>query len=271
MKESTQEKYILKQSIKFLQKDSKFFFLAAFIVITAMFLIQLLFSALAKLNPAFDHFFNVGSIESINLAMCFVGGLISVKECFYFFSLNQVPKTIMRKAYILEGLAFCFISALAMALYCFLIILLGARLGLPSISHLPIHPGSSFPLLMRDLGKTFLYLLPAFNLVYFFGLLLATINYRLKALGRAIFWTLFGLFSLNAFIGVMEVMIEGALLEDLSLPLYLISKPFIRLFYFINEGMGQFLLLSLIILVIFIVLWAFLFQDMQIKYTKVDE
>lgn len=39
----------------------------------------------------------------------------------------------------------------------------------------------------------------------------------------------------------------------------------------ILQGMGQFFLLSLIILVIFIVLWALLFQNMRMKYTKVDE
>ena len=44
MKESTQEKNILKQSIKFLQKDSKSFYITAFSVSTALFLLQVALS-----------------------------------------------------------------------------------------------------------------------------------------------------------------------------------------------------------------------------------
>ena len=176
----------------------------------------------------------------------------------------------MRKAYLLEALIFCFLTALGTVLYCFIIISLGAHFGLPSISLLPIHPGSTLPILVRDLGKSFLYLLLAFNLTYFLGLLLATINYRLNTWGRVIFWFLFGVPLLNIFIGFAEVSTEGVQLEDLNLPLYFISKPFLRLIFFANQGIGQLLLVYLAFLIIFIGLWAFLFQNMRIKYSKID-
>jgi hypothetical protein len=132
-----------------------------------------------------------------------------------------------------------------------------------------LHAG--FPNLLKDFGLNYVYLLLAFNLAYFFGLHLATLNYRLNLWGRVIFWSLFGSITLSGFIGSMEVLLDDVPLDTLGIFTRLISKPLISLVYFANEGLGQLLLVCLILLVLFIALWAFLFQNMRIKYTKVDE
>jgi hypothetical protein len=253
---------LLTTSIRILARDYKRFFFSYFGIMTILYLIEIFVSKISDVV-------RIGGIESIYSIACLASGLSTFKESYFLLTQNQVPKPTITKAFVIEGFGFGLLSSILVNLYFHLVEWISSSLGLYTPGFLALFPtiekqGVSGGFFGRLVVLFFLY-----TALYFFGLLLAVINYRLNWLGRVIFWVPFGTITLNAFIAVMEHSWDGVPLEKLDVPSQFLAKPFIHSIDWILHSLGHFAISSVAVMTVCLILGTLIFRGAEIKYSNV--
>lgn len=262
MKTNRKNQSLLLTSIKILARDYNKFILSFLGVMTFMYLVEFIV-ALSSGNV------KIGGIEGVYFIACFVSGLITFKEEYYFLAQNQVPKATITKAFIIEGFCFGVLTSFMVNIYFHLMQWISRSLGLytPGIFALiPIKIDQSG---LIGFGQILIILIFLYVTIYFIGLLLATINYRLNWLGRIIFWVPFGIITLNGLIGSLEYLIDKVAIEDLDVPSLILARPFVNGLNWILQSLGNFIMASAVIIIICIVIGSLLFRGAELKYSNV--
>ncbi|MGB4610553.1 MAG: hypothetical protein ACOX3H_07400 [Saccharofermentanales bacterium] len=263
MHTNTKNQSLLLTSIKILARDYKKFFLSFLAVMTTMYLVEFIV-ALSSGNV------RIGGIEGIYFIACFVAGLVTFKEDYFFLSQNQVPKATIAKAFIIEGFCFGLVTSFMVNIYFHLMQWISRSLGFNTPGFLALTPVHTDQEGLLGFGRKLIILFFLYVTIYFIGLLLATINYRLNWLGRIIFWVPFGVISLNALIGSLEYLIDKTAIEDLDVPSLSLAKPFIHGLDWIMQSLGNFIITSTVIIILCLILGTLLFRGAEIKYSNVQ-
>ncbi|HHU54188.1 MAG TPA: hypothetical protein GXZ43_09005 [Clostridiaceae bacterium] len=262
MKTNRKNKSLLLISVKILARDYKKYILSFLGVMTFMYLVEFIV-ALTSGNV------KIGGIEGVYSIACFVSGLVTFKEEYYFLAQNQIPKITINRAFIIEGFCFGILTSFMVDIYFHLMQWISRSLGLYTpgffaLTPIPIDQGG-----LIGFGQILLFLIFLYVTIYFIGLLLATINYRLNWLGRIIFWVPFGIITLNGLIGSLEYLIDKTAIEDLDVPSLILAKPFVNGINWILQSLGNFIIASSLMIIICITIGSLLFRGAQLKYSNV--
>ncbi|NMA93591.1 MAG: hypothetical protein GX975_02910, partial [Clostridiales bacterium] len=101
---------LLMSSVRILTRDYKKFYISFFGIMTILYVIEFVVAA-------FSDTVRIGGIEHVFAIACFVSGLTSFKENYFFFAQNQVPKRTITMAFAIEGIFFGLVSALLVNVY----------------------------------------------------------------------------------------------------------------------------------------------------------
>lgn len=256
-------KSLLLTSIKTLARDYKKFLLSFFGVMTLMYLIEFIVAIYRGKS-------SIGGIEYVYFIACLVAGLISFKEDYYFLSQNQVPKATIRNAFIIEGFCFALVTGFTVNIYFHIIKLISGSLKLESPGFLALTPSGAEEGGFIGFVRTFVILFFLYAAVYFFGLLLSTINYRLNWLGRVAFWVPFGIAGFYGFFGSLDYIVSKTNPEEsLEMPSLILAKPFTDCLDWFLRSLGNFVVGSAVLIVICVVLGAVIFRKAEIKYSNI--
>ena len=262
MKINKKNHSLLLTSVKILARDYKKYLLSFLGVMTFMYLVEFIV-ALSSGNV------KIGGIEGIYYIACFVSGLITFKEEYYFLAQNQVPKATIVKAFIIEGFCFGILTSFMVNIYFHLMQWISHSLGLYTPGFFALIPTQIDQGGLIGFGRKLIILIFLYVTIYFIGLLLATINYRLNWLGRIIFWVPFGIITLNGLIGSLEYLTDKVAIEDLDVPSLLLAKPFVNGINWILQSLGNFIMASAVIIIICLILGTILFRGAEIKYSNI--
>ena len=257
MNTHTKNQSVLISSIKFLTRAHKQFFLIFFGIATALYVLA--FIVVSKWSNV-----SVNGIADGYVIVCLVAGLVRFRESFVFLTQNQVPKSTITKTFIIEGLCFGLFSGFLMNIFSHLMQTIASALSVSIPSLLNLLPADG-PI---GFGKSFVMLSLLYIAVYFFGLMLSTINYRLNWLGRTIFWIAFGIVGFNALIGSIEVVLDNTAPENLDVPSVILAKPFIYGLIWLRQSFGNFVIGSVAVVAVFLAVWVLSFRGAEIKYSK---
>ncbi|MBP6136919.1 MAG: hypothetical protein GX948_05580 [Clostridiaceae bacterium] len=262
MKTNRKNQSLLMSTVKVLARDYKKYFISLFVVMTVLYLIGIIV-VLCGITSGF------GGIEGIYLIACIVAGLFSFKENFVFLAQNQVPKSTMVRAFIIEGLCFGLFTSVAVSIFSHIMQLISSALNGYISSILDLIPTWEKQSGIVDFGRTLVILLFLYVGVYFAGLTLGAINYRLNWFGRIIFWVPFGVISLNGVIGVLQYHLDSVGPEKLEVFSIALAKPFINAFNWVLQSLGNFVIAGTAIIVISIVIGAVVFRGAEVKYSNI--
>ncbi|NLJ70193.1 MAG: hypothetical protein GX328_01840 [Clostridiaceae bacterium] len=262
MKTNRINQSLLLTSVKVLARDYKKYILSFLGVMTFMYLVEFIV-ALSSGN------IKIGGIEGVYGIACFVSGLFTFKEEYYFLTQNQVPKATITKAFIIEGFCFGILTSFMVNIFFHLMQWISHSLGLYTPGFFALIPIQIDKGGVIGFGQILIILIFLYVTTYFIGLLLATINYRLNWLGRIIFWVPFGIITLNGLIGSLEYLIDKVAIEDLDVPSLILAKPFINGLNWTLQSLGNFIIVSSGIIIICLILGTLLFRGAEIKYSNV--
>ncbi len=262
MKTNHKNQSLLLSAVKVLARDYKKFFLSFFGVMTALYLVGFILTL-------FGSTVKVGGIEGVYWLACLIAGVASFREDYLFMSQNQIPKSTMTKAFIVEGLCFGLFTSFAVSIFSFVMQLISSALGNFLPSFLDLIPNWVKMSGLPGLGRTFVMLLFLYIESYFAGLTVSAINYRLNWIGRIIFWVPFGVIFLNGVIGVFQHYLDRISPEKLEVLSVTLAKPFIYAVDWLMKSFGNFVIASTIVIVMSIVVGVLVFRGAEVKYSNV--
>lgn len=252
---------LLMNSIRVLTRDYKMFYISFFGIMTVLYVIEFVVAR-------FSDTVRIGGIEHVFAIACFVSGLTSFKENYFFFAQNQVPKRTIAKAFVIEGIFFGLVSALLVNIYFHIIEWVSSLQSLNLPGFLALIPNVEGEGISIGFFGRLMLVFCLYTATYFSGLSLATINYRLNWLGRVIFWVPFGIIALNAFIGTLEYILDAVPMEELDIPSPLLAKPFIRCVEWITQSVGHFAVGSVALTAVYLIVGVLVFRGAEIKYKR---
>lgn len=257
MKTNHKNQSLLMSAVKVLARDYKKFFLSFFGVMTALYLVGFILILTGSTV-------RIGGIEGVYWFACLVAGLASFREDYLFMAQNQIPKSTMTKAFIVEGLCFGLFTSFAVSIFSFVMQLISSALDIYLLSFLDLIPNWVKMSGLAGMGQMFIFLFFLYVGTYFTGLVIGTINYRLNWIGRIIFWVPLGFITLNGFVGVLD----GIAPEDLDVASVTLAKPFIYAFEWLMKSLGNFVIASSVAIIVIIVVGALVFREAEVKYSS---
>lgn len=262
MKANSKNQSLLVSTVKLLARDYTKFFLSFFGVMTVLYLVGFVI-ALA------GNTFRIGGIEGVFFIACLIAGLVAFRENFIFLAQNQIPRSTMTKAFIIEGFIFGLLTSISVSVFTHVMQLISSAFNghIPSI--LDLIPGWAKQTGLLGFGRTLIILFFVYVGVYFAGLALGTINYRLNWVGRIIFWVPFGFIFLNGIIGVLQFHFDSVAPEDLEVISIVLARPFIHALDWLTQSLGHFVIGCTVTVVICIVTGAVVFRGAEVKYSNV--
>ncbi len=250
---------MLMASIRVLTRDYKKFHLTFFGIMTTIYLLEFLF-----INA--NDTVSIGGIEYVFFVACLVSGLTAFKENYFFFSQNQISKSTMVKAFIIEGFFFGLISSVLVKIYFHIMNWIGALQGFQTQGFADLLPTGSQNTVSGFLSHLIM-LFFLYTTVYFLGLLLTTINYRLNWIGRIPFWIAFGIVTLKLFFSTLVYVLSKVSVEELDIPAQLLDKSFFHIIDWIMHSPGNYILSSILMISVCILLGTAVFRGAEIKYS----
>ncbi|HHX20121.1 MAG TPA: hypothetical protein GX728_06785 [Clostridiaceae bacterium] len=262
MKTNRKEYSLLLSTVMVLARDYKKFFLSFFGVMTGLYLIGFVLTLSGSTV-------RVGGIEGVYFLACLIAGLFGFREDFIFLAQNQIPKSTMTKAFVIEGFCFGLLTSVAVTIFTHVAQLISSALKGHIPSFLDLIPAWMKQSGLPGFGLTFVILFFLYVGVYFIGLMFGTINYRLNWIGRIIFWVPFGVIFLNGMIGVLQHYLDSVAPEDLDVMSITLAKPFISALDWFMQSLGNFVIASSVMIFISIVVGAIVFRGAEVKYSNV--
>ncbi|MGI6616944.1 MAG: hypothetical protein ACOX36_02640 [Saccharofermentanales bacterium] len=261
MKTNNKNNPLLMSAVRVMTRDYGKFFISFFGVMTALYLVGFIvnFSGGSM---------KIGGIEGVYFIACFVAGLASFKEDYFFMAQNQVPKSTMTKAFIIEGFLFGLATSFAVNAFAHLTQWISSALNYDIPRFIDLIPKIAENGGLLEFGRTFVILLSLYVAIYFIGLMLGTINYRLNWLGRVIFWVPFGFLMLNGFIGTLQYYLDDIDPEKLEVLSVTLAKPFIYALEWLMQSLGNFVITCAVVTVFCIVVGALTFRGAEVKYSN---
>lgn len=174
-------------AVSFLRKDNISHILRLFMVFIAC----LIF--LGVLNKVFHINIKFNGFDFIVVFAVFVFALVSFKDDFRFLMQNTVPKKDIILAFLTNSLYFILLNLLLLIVMAFVSRVFLQFFPKTSLEWALIDITRDALQQPKDLVQAILSYFVLLLMVYGFGLMLATINYRLNKVGQIVFWILFAL------------------------------------------------------------------------------
>lgn len=261
MKTNRKNKPLLVSAVRVMTRDYGKFFISFFGVMTTLYLIGFIVNLSGGSMK-------IGGIEGVYFIACFVAGLASFKEDFFFMAQNQVPKSTMTKAFIIEGFLFGLATSFAVNVFAHLMAWISSAINHEIPRFIDLIPRVDDNGGLLGFGRNFVILLSLYVAIYFIGLMLGTINYRLNWLGRVIFWVPFGFLMLNGLIGTLQHYLDNIDSEELEILSVALAKPFINAIEWLMQNLGNFIITCAAVTIFCIVVGALTFRGAAVKYSN---
>ncbi len=255
---------LLMSTVKVLARDYKKFYLSFFGVMTALYLVGFILTFSGSTV-------RVGGIEGVYLLACLIAGLFGFREDYIFLAQNQIPKSTMTKAFVVEGFIFGSLTSVAVSIFSYVMQLITQALDSYSPNFLDLFPTWVKMDGLIGFGRMFIILFFLYIGVYFAGLMFGTINYRLNWIGRIIFWVPLGVLTLSSFIGAIQSYqyLDNISQEELDAVSFTFTKPIILAVEWVAQSLGNFVIASSASIVFSIVVGALVFRGAEVKYSNV--
>jgi hypothetical protein len=248
-------------TVKVLARDYKKFYLSFFGVMTALYIVGFILTFSGSTV-------RVGGIEGVYLLACLFAGMFGFREDYFFLAQNQIPKSTMTKAFVIEGFSFGLLTSAAVSIFSYIMQLISSALGTYLPNFLDLIPTWVKMEGVAGLGRMFVTLLFLYLGTYFTGLMIGTINYRLNWIGRIILWVPLGVITLNGIIGVAQHL-DSTRHEDMEVISVALVKPFIYALEWLMQSLGNFVIASTVAIILSIVVGALVFRGAEVKYSNV--